>query len=143
MSQTYINTDECWLYAGYKNPDGYGVIFCTVNGKTINHRAHRVTYENFVAPIPDNMVLDHLCRVRHCINPAHLEAVTDKENIMRGIGASAKNSVKTHCPNGHPYNNRNTYTHTSAKGNKERYCRRCRDAYIYRWRARKRVAELR
>jgi hypothetical protein len=70
-----------------------------------------------VGPIPDGLVIDHLCRVRHCVNPAHMEPVTDRENVFRGFAAI------THCPKGHEYTADNTYIPPST-GSRE--CRRCR-----------------
>lgn len=77
--------------------------------------AHRVAYETWVGPIPDGLTIDHLCRNRLCIEPTHLEPVTNRENIQRG-----GNSLKTHCPQGHPYDEVNT-----ASRNNRRYCRTC------------------
>ena len=72
-----------------------------IAGKCI--AVHRLVYELFVGSIPVGLTLDHLCRVRHCVNPAHLEPVTLAENTLRGEGPTAVNSRKTHCPKGHPY----------------------------------------
>lgn len=63
--------------------------------------AHRHAYEQVFGPIPNGLVIDHLCRNGLCVNPEHLEAVTDKVNILRGMGIPAVNSRKTHCKNGH------------------------------------------
>ena len=113
-----IDLDECWLYAGYKNKQGYGEIYSTVNGKQVSNRLHRISYETFVGKIPEGLVIDHLCRNRCCINPDHLEPVTNIENILRGEGFSGKNLRKTHCPKGHEYIGENIKLW---KG-----CRRCR-----------------
>lgn len=83
--------------------------------------AHRVVYTLLVGPIPDGLTLDHLCRVRHCVNPAHLEPVTRGTNVLRGIGPAALNAVKTHCPAGHEYNEVNTYIDSLG----QRTCRSC------------------
>lgn len=98
-----INTDDCWLYAGYKSDLGYGQLW--VNRK--RYIVHRLSYETFVAPIPDGLLIDHLCSVRHCINPDHLEPVTARVNTLRGQGVLA-NKRKTHCPKGHEYSADNT-----------------------------------
>jgi hypothetical protein len=107
----------CWLWTGYlAGGNGYG-------GITIENRqclAHRVVYELLVGPIPEGMELDHLCRNRCCVNPDHLEVVTKKENVLRGIGLSAQNARKTHCKNGHIFDEVNTYL-----WNGKRICREC------------------
>lgn len=83
-------------------------------------RAHRLSYETFVGPIPDGLVLDHLCRNRGCINPDHLEPVTGRENTLRGEGSSAVLAKRTHCNYGHEYTVENT--RVTRKG---RACRQC------------------
>lgn len=65
--------------------------------------AHRMAYEHFKGPIPDGLYIDHLCRVRCCVNPDHLEAVSNRENILRGVGAGAIHARQKSCPLGHPY----------------------------------------
>ena len=87
-------------------------------------RAHRFAYEQIVGPIPDGLQLDHLCRVRSCVNPAHLEPVTCQVNLLRGTGASARNAIKTHCPQGHAYGDFNTYIRPEGW----RRCRECHRA---------------
>lgn len=87
----------CWLWLGTANSQGYGTL--QDDGLTI--RAHRVVYEAEVGPIPEGLVIDHLCRNRICVNPSHLEPVTFKENVLRGISPPANNARKTHCPRGH------------------------------------------
>lgn len=74
-----VNPSGCWLWTASKSRDGYG--WTSLNGKT--YQAHRLVYIMLVGPVPDGMVLDHLCRVRHCVNPAHLEPVTTAENLRR------------------------------------------------------------
>ncbi|MFK5284023.1 HNH endonuclease signature motif containing protein, partial [Lacticaseibacillus paracasei] len=69
-----------------------------VGGKS--QKAHRFMYERLVGPIPAGMQLDHLCRVRPCCNPAHLEPVTQRENIARGRGYAYTNRIKAECPSG-------------------------------------------
>lgn len=99
MSRVLIREDGCWLWTGDANNVGYGKV--RRNGKA--HRAHRYAYEQLVGPIPEGLTLDHLCRVRLCVNPAHLEPVTLRENVMRGTSVTAINAKKTHCPRGHEY----------------------------------------
>lgn len=90
-------TETCWLWRGSLTGSGYGKY--GINGETI--LAHRYSYEFFKGEIPEGEELDHLCRVRRCVNPEHLEAVSRRENIRRGLTA-ADNFMKTHCPKGHP-----------------------------------------
>lgn len=71
----------CWIWQSYVNPGGYGIV--SVGATTV--RAHRKVYEELVGPIAEGLTLDHLCRVRSCVNPAHMEPVTRGENVRRGI----------------------------------------------------------
>lgn len=86
----------CWLWSGSSHSSGYGQFSVAAHPE----RAHRHAYETLVGPVPDGLELDHLCRVRCCVNPAHLEPVTHAENLRRGESGMAK---RTHCPKGHPY----------------------------------------
>jgi hypothetical protein len=90
----------CWEWTGAHLKDGYSRF--KVDGRTV--LAHRCAYELAVGPIPDGLTLDHLCRNRGCVNPAHLEPVTQRENTMRSpVAAAALNVAKTHCINGHAF----------------------------------------
>lgn len=108
----------CWIWTGGLVGGGYGQF--GVTGQW-HKRAHRYAYELVVGPIPDGLVLDHLCRVRCCVNPAHLEPVTQRENLMRGLGSW--NAGKTHCKRGHEFTPENTYVAPHGK----RTCRTCRN----------------
>jgi len=103
----------CWLWTASKNNVGYGHVH--IDGQT--RLVHRVSYRTFVGEIPDGLVLDHLCRVRHCFAPQHLEPVTQAENVRRGV-----RSIRTHCPNGHEFTEANTYLY-GPRAN--RHCRTC------------------
>lgn len=94
----------CWLWTGYIAKSGYGQI--TIHRKS--WKVHRLSYSVFKSPLIPGFEIDHLCKVRHCVNPAHLEQVTKKENILRSESWSAKNKRKTHCRNGHEYTPDNT-----------------------------------
>ena len=117
-------TETCWLWTGGKSLDGYG-IFRPSHGPR-SFRAHRFAYELLIGPIAVGLTLDHLCRVRRCVNPAHLEPVTDRVNILRGISPSAQAARKTHCPQGHPYDLFNTHRNRQ-NGRVCLECRRLRD----------------
>lgn len=97
--------------------------------------AHRMAYEELVGPIADGLQIDHLCRVRCCVNPAHLEPVTQAENIRRGVSPTAANRRKTHCKHGHEFTTENTRLVPEG-----RICRRCDVAKTQRYRALKKVA---
>lgn len=107
-------TEECWLWARYIRPDGYG---------EWGHKlAHRRLYEILVGVIPEGLQIDHLCRVRHCVNPSHLEVVTLQVNVSRGEAGLRTGQLqrrKTHCPKGHPYSQENTYLYRGKRACKE------------------------
>lgn len=113
-------TDTCWLWTAHINRAGYGRIGTQLG----TDLAHRVIYQLTVGPIPDGLHLDHLCRVRHCVNPAHLEPVTAAENLARSLAPLAtkmRHAARTHCKNGHEFSEENT----GIDGNGSRVCRTC------------------
>lgn len=116
----------CWLWTAYVGPKGYGEF--GLNRRT--ERAHRVGYRLFVGPIPDGLQLDHRCRVRHCVNPAHLEAVTGRVNVLRGDTVAARAAAQTHCAQGHEFDFRSRHG--------VRKCRTCKRASDARYRAKRR-----
>jgi hypothetical protein len=134
------SSSGCWLWQLKIDKNGYGRM--AVGGKTV--LAHRAAYEAFVGPIPDGLVIDHLCHTRdrscagascvhrRCVNPDHLDVVTPGENTRRGRSLWAINARKTHCKNGHEFTSANTYV-----WNGGRYCRTCNRAAVARRKARK------
>jgi hypothetical protein len=107
----------CWVWQMSRTTGGYGQTF---DGTRLVP-AHRWYYERTHGLVPEGLDLDHLCRVRACVNPDHLEPVTRRENLLRGETRTAANAAKTHCPQGHPYDEVNTYVRASG----QRVCRRC------------------
>ncbi len=113
-----VTETGCWLWIGSAYSNGYG----QMGFKGRSHLAHRLSYQAHIGPIPDGLTIDHLCRVRCCINPAHLEAVTQSVNVSRGIVSTDHAwgpPRKTHCPKGHAYDP----THRSKLG--QSICRAC------------------
>lgn len=117
-------TEGCWLWTGGPlSQYGYSHFW---DGKR-RVPAHRWSYERLVGPIPAGLQIDHLCRTRHCVNPAHLEPVTSRENTMRGEGVCARNAARRTCPAGHPYD-----MTLIQEGRPVRRCRECRKAVFAR-----------
>lgn len=116
-----IRDDGCWEWKGYINAGGYGQF--TVKGTS--RAAHRVMWELAGRSVNLVLQLDHLCRNRACVNPDHLEQVSNKENVLRGQGISANNARKTHCLRGHPYSG-NNLTYKLRDGSLRRVCKKCR-----------------
>lgn len=124
-------TDACWLWTAAKDQYGYGLF-----SSTSKMGAHRWAYERLVGPIPKGLVIDHLCRTRACVNPAHMEAVTNKENILRGESLSAQRGRQTHCKYGHEFTPENTYVRPGG----HRDCRVCLRRRDQKRKARRRLA---
>jgi len=133
-------TDSCWLWTA-KLSRGYGRFW--FEGRTL--QAHRISYELIVGPIAAGLELDHTChnadksclggktcQHRRCVNPAHLEPVTHRENNKRGKTGQktgAQHRSKTHCPQGHVYDKKNTYVTPNGRRN----CRECRGEAMRTW----------
>ncbi len=109
---------DCWEWNGPVAANGYGK--ATIRKKTM--LAHRVFFTHFVGEIPDGHQIDHLCRNRKCVNPAHLEAVLPEVNIARGISPSAQNAGKLYCIHGHSLQGENLYVTPDGR----RQCKTCR-----------------
>ena len=124
-SKVTVSADGCWLWTSSVDERGYA----RMGGGALGHR---VTYELVVGPIPDGLQIDHLCRVRNCVNPEHLEAVTCRVNLHRGETVTAMHAAKTQCVNGHDFTPENTYVWRGC-----RHCRKCRAA---RMRAKRQAA---
>jgi hypothetical protein len=116
MSSNFFNGSYCWDWLAYTNYRGYGEV--AYNGKKVN--AYKLMYELFVQIVPEGLVLDHLCRRRICVNPDHLEPVTQEVNMSRGA-----NATKTHCKNGHEFAGHNLMVRTKKNGKTRRQCRTC------------------
>ena len=121
----------CWEWVACVTSTGYGRVW---NGRQADW-AHRVVYELTRGPVPDGLVLDHLCRVRRCVNPEHLEPVTDRTNTIRGDAPDAtreRHRRKAFCKRGHPLFGENVYRHPSGR----RVCRRCHALHKAAYKAR-------
>lgn len=113
----------CWIWRGCGHAKRYGQFSRTGTREKIY--AHRYSYELHFGPIPDGLIIDHLCRNHSCVHPDHLEAVTMLENVRRGLAmtvSGARVRARTYCPSGHPYSQENTYIRP---GNGHRICRAC------------------
>lgn len=110
-----VAPDDCWPWTAYCQPKGYGLL--KVDG--VMRLAHRISYLINLGPIPEGLQLDHLCRNKRCVNPAHLEAVTGRQNVLRGLAAVPAVA----CRHGHRYTTENTYV-----ANGRQHCRACQRA---------------
>ncbi len=113
----------CWLWVGSLSSAGYGTFNLGRRGDGYA-LAHRYSYESVRGNVPDGLVLDHLCRNRACVNPDHMEPVTNRENILRGQAPSALVHHSGRCARGHERTEENTYWHKSGTGWNCRQCRR-------------------
>jgi hypothetical protein len=126
----------CWLWLASIGSHGYGQFNegPGPNGTKLIRSAHRLTWEDANGPVPVGLELDHLCRVRSCCRPTHLETVSRIENVRRG-GAGRHNAIKTHCKQGHPFDELNTAVYVAHTGTLGRACRACHNAAGRRRRA--------
>lgn len=120
MSLVRIDDESgCWHWMGKRDRNGYGRF--SISNRWV--QAHRWAYMALVGAVPACLDLDHLCRVHDCVGPDHLEPVTRQVNLLRGETIPAAHAAKTHCPQGHPYDDANTYLYRGM-----RQCRTCRTA---------------
>lgn len=124
----------CWEWQGQRFPHGYGRLARKEGG---TEYVHRIAYLLTHSYLPEGFDIDHLCRNRACCNPAHLEAVRHRENMMRGDTLPARQVTRTHCPRGHEYSEANTYHHEG-----HRYCRACNNECRKRRTARGRASPV-
>lgn len=134
-SKVRISPGKCWEWQAWKDMDGYGGV--QILGRL--KRAHRVSYEILRGEIPDGLQIDHVCRNRSCVNPLHLEAVTCRENVLRGL----LGSLHTHCKEGHEISGDNVYIRSGTCGHPVRQCKECRTKKAAEWyqRNKKRISE--
>jgi hypothetical protein len=117
-SKIAVNTvTGCWDWTALRHPSGYGRASWAGRAQY----AHCIVFELLVGGVQEGLELDHLCRVRHCVNPAHLEPVSHRTNVLRGCSMVAENVTKTHCAHGHELAGANLMI---IRG-KHRDCREC------------------
>lgn len=129
-----VDENGCWIWQLHLSPGGYGYVKIGPRSARVQVMSHRLSYMAFVGEIPEGLQLDHLCRVRACCNPAHLEPVTCRENLLRGETYAAANVAKSECPQGHPYVAENL-----RKNKPGRNCRECHREYMRDYNARPEV----
>lgn len=134
MRKSTINPDTgCWIWNGRPTAKGYAKT--VIANKHV--RVHRYVYEAIYGPI-GGLTVDHLCRVRNCINPYHLEAVTAKENNLRGLGVTAINAKAKTCKNGHPFDR----VKNRSDGTKQRVCSICKNVHLREYKMRKKARAM-
>lgn len=118
LAKVAVRDDGCWEWTGTRLPAGYGSFWW--DGR--KSYAHRFAHEAYIGPIPEGLTIDHLCRNKWCVNPAHLEAVTQRVNTLRAPGPASEHAAQVACIHGHPFDAVNTYV----APNGTRKCRECR-----------------
>jgi hypothetical protein len=137
MAKVRVLKNGCWLWIG-RLRKGYGRL--RVNNPRRMVGAYRWAFEHFRGPIPEGFEPDHVCRLRACVNPFHLEIVTRAVNVLRGESPVAKNARKTHCKRGHAFRADNIYY--DRDGHRQcKACCRLRNALQYRKHRQKRLAQ--
>lgn len=124
----------CRLWTSKIGRGGYGHFCYRKDGRNIYALVHRLVWELERGPIPGGLTIDHLCRVRHCVNTAHMETVDIRTNTLRGDAVTAQNARKEVCLNGHPLVGANLYV----RANGMRQCVACQRQRVREWRARQR-----
>jgi hypothetical protein len=117
LARVSVDANGCWVWGGTTNPKGYAATFfgSRIDGTRKTHAVHRVAYEAWIGPIPDGLTIDHLCENKACVNPQHLEPVTNRENCRR------RGERMTTCKRGHPRTPENTRVNPNGK----KQCRVC------------------
>lgn len=131
----YDGPDGCWEWQGPRTPSGYGQMNTGRRGASV--RVHRLALHLAGRPVPANKVVDHLCSNPPCVNPKHLDIVSQATNMARG-----KHSTKRHCVHGHEFTEANTGWQKSNGVVRGRYCRTCARARSKRDRAARKAAGL-
>lgn len=129
---------ECWPWRGASTPAGYGQFRVYSNGESTHFMAYRLAYELLIGPFPEGLQPDHLCKNPPCCNPSHLDPVTARINVLRSNNAAALNARKTHCVNGHAFDEVNTFLDSGG----HRQCRQCKRDIQRRYRERQKDIQI-
>lgn len=127
----FVDTNGCWIWTRSLNGGGYAMQSNKAFGE--HSLVHRAIWEEFNGPMPEGLQSDHLCRVRSCVNPAHIEPVTNRVNILRGVSFAARFAKRTECVNGHLFSGRNLGIYMEGKSQVRR-CRTCQKKNNVRYR---------
>jgi hypothetical protein len=124
-----VQPNGCWQWTAGKSWKGYGRF--RLNGK--QPQAHRVAYRLYRGPVPDDLVIDHLCRNRLCVNPDHMEITTNRVNCCRGESPTIVSWREDRCIRGHPFDDANTIVSVRPSGTIKRRCRTCKNEQARRY----------